>query len=103
MKNREWWLKARVGKENDGRVRLTDDNRKDIVKLYNEDTPVREIARIFEGVCSRRMIQFVIFPERLEVVRQNAIDKKAWLLYYTKEKGTETRRKYRAKLLKLNA
>lgn len=66
-----------------------------------EKLPVREIARIFEGKCSRRMIQFVIFPERLEVVKKRQIEKKAWEVGNHKDIHTPAMQKHRAKLKEL--
>lgn len=36
-----------------------------IRRLYLDGVAIREIARRYEGRCSRRLIQFVIFPDRL--------------------------------------
>lgn len=102
-KNRDWWLKMRIGKENDARVKLSDEDREYIRKLYKKDgLPIREIARLFEKKCSRRLIQFVIFPERLEVVKKRAIENKNHKKYYSKEKHREYMRNYRKHIRKLN-
>lgn len=102
MTTRDKWNSARVGKENDGRVKLTIEDKEDIQSLYHvKKLPIREIARIYEKVCSRRMIQFVLFPERLEIVKKRAIEVKRWEPYNTKDIRREVMRKYRAKLRKL--
>ena len=95
----------RVGKEHDGRRKLTDADRLLIKELYNTGKGIREIARTFEGICSRRMIQFVLFPDRLETVKKRAIEVKRWQPYNVKEVHTPAMRKHRAKkreLLKQN-
>lgn len=89
-------------KENDGRIKLTDDDRENIQRLYKvEHLPIRQIARLFEGKCSRRSIQYIIFPERLEVVKKRQKEVKRWEAYNTKEIRKNVMRKYRAKLKKV--
>lgn len=56
----------------DRRVKLTTDEREEIKYLYNvEGQPIRAIARTFKGKCSRRMIQFILFPERADTAKIN--------------------------------
>lgn len=94
--NRDWWLTVRIGKELDHRRKLTDEDKEDIRRLYNiEHYTIRQIAREYEKVCSRRLIQYVIFPERLEVVRNRQIKNKSWIKYYDKEKRKEYMRTHR--------
>ena len=95
---RKIWQELRMMKANDGRRKLSDDDRENILRLHKENTPIREIARMFEGKCSRRLIQLVIFPERAEVIKKRAIEVKRWDPYNTKDLRTPVMRKYRAKL-----
>jgi IS30 family transposase len=83
----------RVGKEADGRRHLDDADRAKIKQLHKEGIGIREIARRYEHICSRRTIQFVIFPERLSTVNYPGHYKK----YYNKDKHTIAMRKHRAK------
>jgi len=57
--------KLRVGRKRDRRIKVTDDERKTIKDLFKIGFSIREIARIFKAKCSRRNIQFILFPERL--------------------------------------
>jgi hypothetical protein len=51
--------------EYDRRVKLTPSDKVRIRSLfYNDRIGIREIARRYEKICSRRAIQFVIYPER---------------------------------------
>ena len=50
----------------DKRVKLTDKDRAAILSLYREGKmSIREIARKVEKIASRRSIQFIIFPDRI--------------------------------------
>ena len=84
--SRDWWNTARIGKEKDGRRKLLDEDCEYIKQLHKEGEPIREIARIMEGICSRRTIQFVLFPERMERVKARAKEVKRWEPYNTAEK-----------------
>lgn len=107
MQKRDWWLHARIGRELDHRRKLNDQDKKDILHLFNIDKlPIRQIAREYEKVCSRRLIQLVIYPERREVIKQRQIKKKSWLLYYNKDKRKEYQRTHRQNIrdkFKLNS
>lgn len=85
----------------DARRKLTDSDRAKIIKLYDDGLSIRGIARAFEGKCSRRLIQFVIFPDRAEKV---AFDFKIRRLdgrYYKRVKHTAYMRKHRQRKQKL--
>ena len=63
---------AKIPRRFDRRVKLTDEDKEAIRGLYYQlGAGIREIAREYEGKCSRRMIQFILFPERAEVAKQN--------------------------------
>ena len=63
---------AKIPRRFDRRVKLTEDERQEIIYLYKiEGQPIRAIARTFEGKGSRRMSQFILFPERADVAREN--------------------------------
>jgi len=76
----------------DRRIKLTDDDKRNILKLYRQKIAIREIARRYSKV-SRRTIQMVIFPERRE--RMRLWFKKHWREYYDRKKLTEATRKLR--------
>ena len=67
----------KLGKRYDRRIKLTDADRIDIQKMYILGVPIREISRKYEKKCSRRLIQFVLFPERdkkLKAIRSEEKD-----------------------------
>lgn len=92
---RDWWLSARIGKENDKRIKITDDDRQHIKQLHKEGNSIREISRIFQGICSRRLIQLVIFPERYETIKERAKEVKRYEAYNDKDHRREYMRAYR--------
>lgn len=63
-------LKTKLERSEDRRVKLTDADRREIVLRHARGEPVRSIARAFPQV-SRRLIQFVIFPERERAVAKH--------------------------------
>jgi len=73
----------------DRRVKLTDSEREEIKRLHKEGNTIRGIARLFEKKCSRRLIQYIIYPERLEAVYRRQQENKNWLKYYDKDKRRE--------------
>lgn len=84
--------KLKIPYKEDRRRHLTEEDKEDI-KMFHYDfgLGIREISRLYENKCSRRMIQFVLFPERLEKVKSYY----SWKKYYTKKKRAEYMRKYR--------
>ena len=88
--------KINLPKGFDRRVKLTDEEREEIRKLHKEGLKIREIARMFEGKCSRRLIQLVIYPERLEEHYRKQKEGKKWMTYYDKDKHREYVRGHRA-------
>ena len=84
--------KMKIPRKYDRRIKLTEEDRSNIRKLYFEEGyAIRAVARIYKDKCCRRNIQFILFPERLEKANQN----RDWKRYYTKEKGKEYMKKYR--------
>ncbi len=91
-----------IGTHNDGRRKLTAEDRENIIKMFkDEKMGVREIARVYEGKCSRRLIQFVLFPDRLKTLQERNKKDKHWMKYYDKEKHKMYMRKHREKLKRL--
>jgi len=85
--------KKRIPKELDRRRKLTDEDKKDIFKLFNvEGLGIREIARRYQALVCRRTIQFILFPERRVKMASTHDSKK----YYNKDKWKETMRDHRA-------
>jgi hypothetical protein len=88
--------KIKLSREQDRRVKLTEIDKEDIKHRHKAGEPIHAIARAYKGVCSRRMIQFVIFPERLKALQEKHIEEKRHLKYYDKDKWRETMRDHRA-------
>lgn len=97
-----FWQSARIGTANDKRRHITDEDKAYIKQLHKQGEPVREIARIMEAICSRRAIQFILYPERLARVKARAIEVKRWQAYNTKEQRKPVMRKYRQHLRDVN-
>jgi len=85
----------KLPREYDRRVKLSEEDKKNIVELYNKGLAIREIARTYEHICTRRMIQFVIFPERALVVKEHYKENRLDGRYYKKERHTKAIREHR--------
>ena len=74
----------------DRRRKLSDEDKDIIKQLYMVGTSIRQISRNFEHKCTRRNIQFILFPERLTGYSGK------WKLYKpSKEKRAEILREHR--------
>lgn len=81
----------------DRRFKLTEKARENIRELYfDKSYTIRGIAKLYAKICSRRTIQFVLFPNRVEVVKARAKELKRWKKYNKKEIHTPAMRKHRA-------
>lgn len=87
--------KVRVGKANDGRRKITDDQKLEMHKMFRENATIKHIADTIG--CSRRAVQFELFPERLKTAQQHAINAKRWEAYNTADIRREVMRKHRSK------
>lgn len=83
--------KIPLPKDKDRRRKLSDEDKEIIKMLYEQGESIRAIARRFEKQCSRRNIQFVLFPERLKRVNFSG----HWEKYYSKERNTKAIRDWR--------
>jgi hypothetical protein len=84
--------KTRVGKKNDRRIKLTDEQ-KDEIKSLGDNHSQRELARMY-GV-SRRLIQFIIYPEKLEENKKRRAERGGSAVYYDKEKHRQSMKEHR--------
>lgn len=87
--------KLRVGKKKDRRRKLTDDEKELIRQLYYFGFSIHAIARVFKDKCTRRNIQFILFPERLKRLYKHRKEKN-W--YYDKNKHKKYIQNYRQHL-----
>lgn len=88
------YTKTKIKKEDDKRIKLTDQERKEIKKLYNVLSQ-RQLAKMFN--VSRRLIQFIGNPEKYKhnlELRKNRIDLLGQI-YYKKYKHTKQMQKHR--------
>lgn len=79
------------GTKYDRRRKLTEDDRQDIIKLSAE-LSVHQLAKNFN--VSRRLVQFILYPERHE---ENLIRRRARggsKAYYSTEKNTKAKREH---------
>lgn len=84
----------RTGKQYDRRIRFSDEMKKEVLRLYNAKTPIREIAR--QIPVDRRMIQFFLFPERHTKNIEDRAERGGSKQYYDRDKWRETMREHRA-------
>jgi hypothetical protein len=76
------------------RCGLTDEDKEDIKRLHKQNMPVREIAKRYEKLCSRRTIQFILYPERLKQLQKRNAKEQHWKKYYNREQLTKAKRKW---------
>lgn len=92
------WEKAQtillVGLQ-DRRRKLTDDDCEDIKNRYKKGEAIHAIARAYKGICSKRLIQFVIFPERLKALQEKHAKEQHWKKYFNRKQLTDSVRKLR--------
>ena len=91
--------KKRVGIKNDRRVKLTGADRDYILAMKGVQS-IHSLANEF-GV-SRRTIQFILYPERLEANKAARIERGGWKQYYDKDnhrKSASEHREYKNKLV----
>ena len=81
--------KVKLTPEQDRRVKILPEERQEVKLLFKAGWAIRAIARKYE--VDHRLIQFILFPERLEASRAN----RSWRNYYDKEKNTESMRDHR--------
>jgi hypothetical protein len=82
---------AYTNKMDDGRRKLSDEDKESIVAKYKSGASIHSIAREFyasHGVC-RRTVQFVLFPERDKKLKEQVKKEKRWNKYYSTEKRKE--------------
>jgi len=84
---------AALDKSEDLRVRLTPEDKEDIRQMHREGQSIRGLARLYE--VDKRLIQFTVFPERLERNYQLRLERGGSTIYYRREKHTLAMRKHR--------
>jgi len=92
-KHIEYLIPKKIGK--DKRIKLTNSQKNEIYMLYNYYGAYsqRELAKMF-GV-SRRLITFVIEPNRLKKNYEQRLERGGSKIYYDKDKHTVAMRTHR--------
>lgn len=80
-------------KKLDKRVKLSEEDKKSLIEL-KEKVSQREAARIFN--VSRRTVQFIWFPEKLEENKKRRAERGGSSQYYDREKHNKAMQKHRA-------
>ena len=79
----------------DRRRKLTDDDKEDIKARHKRGEAIHAIARAYKGICSKRLIQFVIYPERLKQLQEKHAKEQHWKKYYNRKQLTQAVRNWR--------
>ena len=78
----------KMRKEDDKRIKLTEDDKKEIRKLYSQGLmSQRQLAKMFN--VSRRSIQFALDPEKLKENYKQRVERGKDGRYYDKERQKE--------------
>lgn len=88
-------------KEYNRRVKLLPKDKEKIKQLYADGTSINGIARAFS--VSKRLIQFVLFPDRAEKSKQLRKIRGGSKIYYDRERNRMAQldtRKYKQKIYK---
>ncbi len=84
----------------DKRIKLTKEDKKEIEELHKlKALSIRGIARLYK--VDKRLIQFVLYPERQKRNIQLRAERGGSTQYYNKDKNTIAMRKHRAYKKKL--
>lgn len=86
-------IKAINNKSLDKRVKLSDEQREEIKKIKGTMTQ-SSVAKMY-GV-SRRLIQFIWYPEQHEENKKRRAERGGSAQYYNREEHNESMRKHRA-------
>ena len=79
----------------DRRRKLSEEDKEDTRARHKSGQGIREIAREYAGKCSRRLIQFVIYPQRLKQLQERNREQQHWKKYYNRKQLTTACRNWR--------
>lgn len=80
-----------AGTKHDKRIKLSETDKEEIRELVG--MPIREIARLY-GV-DKRLIQFILYPERLVKNKLDRANRGGSAAYYDKDKQRDYMKKHR--------
>ena len=89
----------KIKREDDKRIKLTDEQREKIKILYGQISQ-RKLAKMFN--VSRRLIVFIGDPSQLEQNLECRKKRGGWKYYYVKHKHAQAMKTHRQYKLKLN-
>lgn len=92
-------LKLKLSREQDRRIKLSDDDRKLIAELRQDGFSYNSLATMF-GV-SKRLVIFICKPETLTACKERRAERGGWSVYYDVDRNTKAvrdNRRYRQKL-----
>jgi Zn-dependent peptidase ImmA (M78 family) len=94
--------KIKIAKtKHDKRCKLTDVQKEEIREEYKDpESSQRKLARKYN--VSRRLIQYILDPEKLKENRRRRLERGGWRQYYDSEKNTKYMRTHRAYKQKLH-
>ncbi len=79
----------------DGRTKMLPCQKERCIALYEEGMGIRPLSRLFK--VDRRLIQFLLFPERKEKNLADREKRGGTMKYYNKDYHKEQMKKHRAK------
>lgn len=89
--------KIKLPRALDRRIALTQEQREDILQKFKDGIPMRAIARLYTGICSRSTVIYICRPDRLAFVKQARKDRAKDGRYKPdKRKWAQTMREHRA-------
>jgi len=77
----------------DRRVRMLPCQKEMVVHLYNRGASIHSLSRMYK--VSKRLIQFIIFPERKEANYQRRVERGGSMAYYDRDKHKASMKKHR--------
>lgn len=107
MKSWDECQKTKLKGLKDRRRALTEKDKGKIREMKKEGFAIREIARQYKAKCSRRLIQFILYPERAERNAEHYKERGQAQKTYARIKGKKwasimrEHRMYKYKVLKL--
>ena len=100
LMNRKGWLDFRIGKKDDRRRKLTDEQKEEIYHIYHtENIGMRPLAKEY-GV-NRTTIRNIVKPEKYKWMLSERKRNQTWKKYYDTDKQREYMRSHRGYIRQL--
>jgi hypothetical protein len=85
--------------KNDGRRKIMPEQYEEVIRTYRKLSSYQKTADVYR--VSKRLIIFIVNPEKYEEFLRKRYDKKVWFEYYDREAHTKAQKKFRKKKRKL--